>query len=185
MRSAGFVLAGGRSSRLGEDKALLPYRGAPLICHVAEAVRSAADSVAIIGPASRYSSLGYAVVEDVILGLGPIGGILTALRTSGAGLNLVVACDMPGVTVAFLTELLAVAESRNAGCVVPVSADDQKHPLCAVYQRRVLPAVEAAIESRQLKMQDLIAGLDTVYWAVSDPGTLANVNSREDWVRHA
>lgn len=185
MRSAGFVLAGGRSSRMGEDKALLPFRGSPLLCYVTEAVRSAAGSVTVVGPRERYASLGYTVVEDEIPGLGPLGGIFTALRMSTADFNLVVACDMPGVTGPFLRELLEAAESRDAACLVPVPAEGRKYPVCAVYHRRVLPIVEDAIRSKQLKIQDLFSRLEAVDWVVADSRSLANVNSREDWANHA
>ncbi len=92
---------------MGRDKALLPYRGVTLVEHMAQAVHAAAGSVALIGDPVRYSSLGYPVYPDKFAGCGPLGGIYTALSVSSTDWNLIVACDMPGVTAEVLQVLLA------------------------------------------------------------------------------
>jgi len=103
--AAGFVLTGGSSLRMGRDKALLPIGGSALVERTAERVRAAAGSVTLIGAPSRYAHLGLAVAPDLIADCGPIGGLYTALKMTSADWNLVVACDMPGVTAAFLDDL--------------------------------------------------------------------------------
>ena len=70
---------GGRSSRMGRDKALLPFRGGALAQSVARAVSATAGSVTLVGDPERYGGLGYAVIADIYPGEGPLGGILTAL----------------------------------------------------------------------------------------------------------
>src|SRR5512142_2916527 len=109
-RSAGFVLAGGRSSRMGQDKALLPWKGSTLIESVAREVFNAAGSVTLIGSPERYGSLGFPVISDKIQGCGPLGGLHAALSVTTAEWNILVACDMPAVTSELLKELLAAAE---------------------------------------------------------------------------
>src|SRR5579871_469780 len=106
---AGFVLAGGRSSRMGRDKALLSFQGVPLVARVAEMVAQAAGSAVVIGDPGKYGGLGYAVVPDRRQGLGPLAGIEAALDFSTADWNLVLACDMPDVSAAFLRALLETA----------------------------------------------------------------------------
>ncbi len=133
--TAGFVLTGGRSSRMGRDKALLPIEGSLLVERTAERVRAAAGSVTLIGAPGRYAHLGLPVLPDLVEDCGPIGGLHTALKSTRADWNLVVACDMPGLTAGFLGDLLAAARQLGCACLVP-QTDSGLHPLCAVYHRR-------------------------------------------------
>src|SRR3984885_1114552 len=122
MQSSGFVLAGGASKRMGQPKALLPYRGTTLVEHVAKIVQEAAGSAApspviVIGDPDRLGHLGFQVFPDELPGCGPASGIYTALRVTQTDWNLVVACDMPGVTTDLLRELLLRAEIAERNCV--------------------------------------------------------------------
>jgi len=188
---AGFVLAGGRSSRMGRDKARLPFEGSLLIQTVARHVLTAAGTVTLIGPPERYADLGYPVVADRLPNgrtdaCGPLGGVFTALSVSRAPWNLMVACDMPGVTAAFLETLFEVAEALETAegpgvdCVVPQTSSGLS-PLCAVYHRRCVPIVEAAILCNQFKMHDLLTNLRVVEWPVYDPALVENINTPEQW----
>jgi molybdopterin-guanine dinucleotide biosynthesis protein A len=176
----GFVLAGGRSSRMGRDKALLPFEDQTLVEHVAAEVRSAAGCVTLIGPARRYESLGLPLAADLLDGCGPMGGVLTALTLTSAAWNLIVACDMPGVTGAFLSGLLEAAQASSADCLVPHTTSGL-HPLCAVYHVRALPAIHRAIEYKSFAMHHLLDSLQTVSWPVADASLLRNVNTPVEW----
>src|SRR5689334_13277077 len=99
---------------MATDKALLPFRGATLVQHVASAVLAATGSVTLVGEPQRYLHLGYPVVPDRVPGAGPLGGIASALAATTAEWNLVLACDMPEVSVHFLEQLLAAAEASSA-----------------------------------------------------------------------
>jgi len=178
--SAGFVLCGGRSSRMGRDKGLLPVDGKTLVERTGERVRAAAGSVTLIGLPERYAHLGLPVAPDLVADCGPIGGLYTALKMTHAEWNLLVACDMPGLTVEFLGELLAAAIKRGSACLVPETESGQ-HPLCAVYHRRAVGAVEFAIQHKRFKMHDLIQLLEAASWPVRDAAVLENVNTPLEW----
>ena len=181
MRRAGFVLAGGRSSRMGLDKALLPHRGATLLKNLAEVVYQAAGSVSLIGDPARYARLGYPVYADRIPGCGPCGGIATALSISPEAWNVIVACDMPGVTAKALSTLLEHAAGARGKCIVPIGPDGQPEPLCAVYHADCLPALERALREKRLKMKDLLPDLQPVLVSGLDPACFVNVNTPADW----
>src|SRR4051812_28693919 len=150
-RTAGFVLAGGRSSRMGRDKAQLPWHGGTLIDYVVRQVEAVTETIATVGgdpiPGVKY-------LPDSFPHLGPVGAIATALVASDAEWNVITACDMPGVTSNFLGTLLRAAD-RDA--VIPVTRDGRIHPLCAVYRRSVEVAMRRAVETGTRRLTDVIA----------------------------
>ncbi len=180
--SAGFVLAGGAIRRMGRDKALLPLGETTMIEQIAAAVRGAAGNVTVIGPMERYQHLGLSVIPDEVENCGPLGGLYTALRATEADWNIVVACDMPGVTEAFLKQMLQAAAESGGDCLVSETGG-KLHPLCAVYHRRLVRAAESAIHCKLFKMQDFISTLQAVRWTVPDcfSNALANVNTLAEW----
>src|SRR3974390_477672 len=90
----GFLLAGGKSSRMGVDKAFLKFDGRSLLERGVEALHRVCPVVAIVGEASKFSNCGVAVVEDIYRNCGPLGGIHAALTHAPAELNLMLAVDM-------------------------------------------------------------------------------------------
>ncbi|MCS6952030.1 MAG: molybdenum cofactor guanylyltransferase [Bryobacterales bacterium] len=181
MKCAGFVLAGGSSSRMGRDKALLPLAGATLLEHVAGQVRQATGSVVVIGPPERYAALGLRVVPDLVPGGGPLGGIFTALTRSPAEWNLIVACDLAGIRARFLRDLLEAARDSRADCVAPVDPEGFLQPLCAVWRRACLPVVAQALRQGQRKVLAVLARLSVAPYPVAGTAWLVNVNTPEDW----
>lgn len=177
---AGFVLVGGDSSRMGRDKALLPFEGVTLADRVAAAVMGAANNITLIGPPERYESLLYPVIPDLVKGYGPLGGVYTALSSTQSDWNLIVACDMPALTIEFLEELFEAAEGSDADCVIPETSSGL-NPLCAVYHRRCLAAVKSAVDLKLLKMQDVVSTLRVLKWPVADPSLLQNLNTPADF----
>ena len=189
------MLTGGRSSRMGRDKALLEFDGATLVERIAARVRDAAGNVTLIGVpgigvpglgvpgigvSEKYAALGLPVLADLIEHAGPLGGILTALASSQADWNLIVACDMPAVTAEFLNGLLEAAVAGDHACLAPETRDGI-HPLCAVYHRRALPAVRDAIDHKCFKMQDFLKSIRAASWPIADAAMLQNVNTPAEW----
>mgnify|MGYP005848645505 CR=1 FL=1 len=184
MSRAGFVLVGGRSRRMGRDKALLPYGGSVLAGFVARTVEAAAGSVKLVGAPERYGHLGVEMIADLRPDAGPLGGIEAALTATAAEWNLIVACDMPGASVRILRELLDTAERCGADCVVPLDSDGRPQPLCAAYHRRCRSAVTSALDQGRRAVRDLLPRLRCVSWTADTDCWLENLNTPTDWHNH-
>ena len=184
MRQAGFVLVGGRSSRMSRDKALLDYGGKTLAQHVAGEVLAAAGSVTLVGSPERYSHLGFPVIADEFPETGPLGGIVTALGSSTAEWNLVLACDMPGVRAELLSRLLDHASSSGADCVVPLSPSGKPEPLCAVYRRTCNAPFRTALASGVRRISSALENVRPEHIGFEAGGWFENVNTPADWHAH-
>lgn len=184
--AAGFVLVGGRSSRMGADKALLPYAGLPLASHIAAQLAPVVDEVCFVGgDPVRYAGLGRLVLPDLSPGAGPVGGIVTALRHSRSTWNLVTACDLPAVKPALFEEILDRIRASAVQCLVPVTPDGKEQVLCAAYRRDAVEGLSAALEEGDRKLRSAVRRLDTVFWRVEMASWPANLNTPEDWAFHA
>ena len=181
---AGFVLCGGLSRRMGQDKALLPLNGATLVQHMAQIVKAATGSATLVGPPERYRHLGYPVIADPQPDSGPLAGLVALLAATTAELNLVVPCDMPSLDAHFLRALLETALAHpDHQAAVPLGPNGQ-HPLSAVYRKNAYAPLAAALAADQRKVRDAIKALKVK----EVPGTaaqLANVNTPGDWLRLA
>ena len=169
---------------MGRDKALLPFRGTTLAQCIAREVAQAAGSAFLVGDPDRYQHLGYPVVADSVPPDGPLSGIVTAIRHTTAEWNLVVACDMPGLTHGFLADLLAAAE-RNGATTIPMGPSGNIEPLCAVWRRDALPVIEAAFAKGVRKVATAVEGLRLAVYPVAEVALFQNVNTPEDWNTHA
>jgi molybdopterin-guanine dinucleotide biosynthesis protein A len=172
---SGYVLAGGRSSRMGRDKALLPFRGGILAAAVAREVEHAAGSVTLVG----HPDLGG--IPDLYPGEGPLGGILTALHHTSADWNLIVACDLPRISADFLRGILAEAFRSPAPILLPCGPGGRPEPLCAAYHRRALAGLEAAFARGIRKVTAAMEGLGALRLNVDEMAVFQNVNTPEDW----
>jgi molybdenum cofactor guanylyltransferase len=187
MHTAGFVLAGGASSRMGRNKAFLMLGDRTLIEIVASAVREAAGNVTIIGPPEIYSHFGFPVIPDRTEGAGPpagpLVGIFTALSQTAVAWNLMVACDMPRVTPMLLLRILREAEAHpGAGVILPESAAGFVEPLCAAYHKRVFPEISRALAAGTRKVTDALPRESIHYLRMSDEG-FQNINTPDEWRR--
>lgn len=138
------ILAGGRGHRLGgRDKSAIVIDGVEVIDRQLDALAPVAHRVFVVGrPDRRFAARGLAVVEDLVAGAGPLGGVYTALRTATTPRVLVIACDMPFLTA----EFLAFVGAAGHGCDVAVPKDGRGlHPLCAVWSTGAIPVVERVL----------------------------------------
>ncbi|QNI33920.1 molybdenum cofactor guanylyltransferase [Alloacidobacterium dinghuense] len=150
----GFVLAGGRSTRMGRDKALLPYAGRPLIAHAVDLLKMAGVEPHIVG--ARPDLAAYApVIEDLHPGCGPLGGIEAALAASSSELNLFLPVDLPLLPAAFLRYLLQRAEISGADATMPTWGGGPE-PLCAIYCRDLLAGIRESLASGNYKVMHAV-----------------------------
>jgi molybdenum cofactor guanylyltransferase len=150
-----FVLAGGKSSRMGCDKALLELAGRSLLERAIELANSVAKDVIIVGDPTKYGAFGD-VIPDTYADHGPLGGIHGALAKSSTALNVILATDLPSVEAGFLRYLIATAETTKALVTVP-QVDRYFEPLCAVYRKQFEEIAKAALARGNNKVDALFA----------------------------
>jgi molybdenum cofactor guanylyltransferase len=154
-----FVLAGGRSSRMGADKALLQFGNSNLLQIALDKAKRVCSQPIIVGDRRRYSAYG-PVIEDRFPGCGPLGGIHAALRETYTDLNVVVSVDTPLMIPEFLLWLVQSAAAGSETVTVPES-DGKPQPLCAVYRRALLPVIESALKAGELKVTGIFSAVST------------------------
>jgi molybdopterin-guanine dinucleotide biosynthesis protein A len=183
------IQAGGASSRMGEDKALKPFLGRPLIQRVIERLAPIADEIIVTtNRPDDYSFLDLRLVSDLKPGRGALGGLYTAIASATRPIVAVVACDMPFAS-ATLIEAAGKLMVEEEADVVIAKSDGGYEPIHAVYRRAIcLPAIESAIEADQWKViawfpQVKVRVLTTEELKQFDPAGLAfwNVNTPEEF----
>jgi molybdopterin-guanine dinucleotide biosynthesis protein A len=149
---SGYVLAGGRSSRMGTDKALLQLDGRPLIAHAVAKLRRICAEVRILGanPAlAAYAPL----VPDLHPNCGPVGGIEAALAHTTHDWNLILAVDVPFMPAAILhrwaTHITAPTETTR---VAMFTADCRPQPAVCLLHRQIAPSIAAAVALEEFKL---------------------------------
>lgn len=180
-----FILAGGKSTRMGTDKAFAMLNGRSLLARALGVCRTITSEVWIVGDRKKFAPFA-PVVEDVFPGCGPLAGMHAALRTSRTDLNLVLAVDLPFVSPALLHFLVAQARQNGAMVTVP-RAGKGWQPLCAVYRRIFADAAETALRAGRYKIDALFE--DAVTHAVGEeelrsagfsPEVFRNLNTPEE-----
>ncbi len=175
------VLAGGRSSRMGVDKALVPFQGKPLVAHVVDAVRPHFDEVLVAtGAPERFAFLGVDIVRDRVCDEGPMMAVASALARATYETVFVLPCDVPRFPAALLRDVLRRARGE-ADIVVPVHPDTgHLEPLFAVYRRRVLPLLDRALAVGVRKILLVYDACRTERVPIAPGMRLTNVNTPDD-----
>jgi molybdopterin-guanine dinucleotide biosynthesis protein A len=181
-----FILAGGRSSRMGSNKAVLSLRGRTLLALAQELTHMVTDRVRVCGPQAVF---GPDSVEDVYPGHGPLGGIHAALCASKTDFNLILAVDTPFIVPEFLRFLAEEAERTTAVVTTPWVAG-RLQPLCAIYRREFAAIAEPALLAGRNKIEPLLAQTTVRWisghemeWLAFDARMFDNLNTPEDLER--
>lgn len=183
---SGAVLAGGRSSRFGADKALAVWRGETLLEHALDGLEGCAERFVVGGDAARYGFAGFPVYTDPEPHRGSLSGLARALEIAVQPRVAVTACDMPRLSGAYWTFL---ADLEPADAVIPENADGHLEPLAAIYARSCIAPVRAALEAEALRMTGWLerVAVRLVPWVDVEsrfgPEVFRNVNTRADLER--
>jgi molybdenum cofactor guanylyltransferase len=182
---AAFILAGGKSTRMGADKAFVVLDGRTLLARALEVTRSITPDVRIVGSAKKFAPFA-PVVEDIFPGCGPLAGIHAALHSSHTELNIILAVDTPFVSFALLQFLIARAQNSAAIVTAPQTSQGWQ-PLCAVYRRRFADTAEPALREGRYKIDALFdivpvqpiseADLESAGFS---PKLFSNLNTKEE-----
>ncbi len=178
------IQAGGESRRMGQDKALLPFLGEPLILRVLRRLQPIADEVIVVArQPEALAFLGVKAVSDLLPGVGALGGLYTALSVARYPLVGIVACDMPFASAELLEEACRRLVQSGVDAVIPRTSLGWE-PLHAVYRRETcLPPVERAIqrgERRLIAWHQEARILALTEEEAFPPYAFLNVNTLED-----
>ncbi len=184
--ASAIILAGGKSSRMGRPKALLPFDGEPLIAHTVHTLgRLFGDIVVVAAPEQKLPPLPVTLVRDEIAYRGPVGGIYYGLQAARTEVSFVTSCDAPFLNLALIAHLLS--QITDCDVVVP-HWQDRLQPLHAVYHRSVAPLLQAQLERGELRPIFLYQKVRTREVGAEelrrfDPEGLSfrNLNSPEDY----
>ena len=159
MRTTGIIMAGGKSSRMGGNKALLRIDGKTVIENIAETLeKTVTDIIIVTNKFEDYQFLGLPMVEDRWKEMGPLAGIHAGLSASSTDKNLVVACDMPFISSELGDILLGLLETFDAA--VPNIAG-QLHPLFAAYRKDIQEEINQAIQKQELRIRQFYKKIHT------------------------
>ena len=184
MEVTGIILAGGKSSRMGTDKGLQELCGIPLINYAIQVLSGLCGNIIISSSSKAYESFGYKTVADEIPGIGPMGGIYSALKQSNTEKNLVLSCDLPFVSKELLSYILKNSEGYQAA--VPWQGNQHYEPLCGFYNLSVLDQMNVFIQNGNYKLPDLFQKIRINKLIINDmndfynENLFLNINSKHD-----
>lgn len=180
------ILAGGKSSRMGRNKAFLPWEGTTLLAYEIELLRDFSQIVVSVADEEAYEPLkqmGVTLVEDVRNGYGPLEGLYQILKQSRQEWVFVTATDMPMLNTALIEAITAV--ERNSVQAVITKDEAHVHPLCGLYHTSILPILEEMFEEGYHSLYQLLQRISVRYVSLQELGVeesvLTNVNTPEEY----
>ncbi len=182
MLLTGIILAGGKSSRMGQEKGLINFRGKPLIQFGIDLLRRYTDRILISSSNSGYSQFGYEMVPDILYGLGPASGLATTLTFSETDWNIVLACDLPFLEAELIEQMLEKTDGNQA--VIPVH-NGVIEPLAGLYTRELGTNFEEAISNENFALHKILANCKVHYFETERllekyPNLFSNFNTLKD-----
>lgn len=179
-----YILCGGKSSRMQEEKGLVIFRGKSFIQWILDAVGPVSKESILVTKNAAYQSFGLEMVQDVFEDQGPVGGIYTALLHSSQIQILILSCDIPKIT----TEVLAflIEKSREFPEKITFLSDgNNDYPLIGIYPKTALTAFSKSIEAGHLKLCPLVYNLphQRLILDLGSKSSLQNINTKVELLR--
>jgi len=174
------ILAGGKSTRMGCEKALLSMGGKSVIASINLSLSKIFDEVIVVtSRENRCKFKGMKTVCDKVSGLGPLMGIVTGLKESKTELNFITACDIPEINTQLIYELFAFSEDHDI--VVPSFKEEFKEPLFGVYKKYVIGAAERMLSEHRRRVDSIFSLVNTKIISVENSKWYVNLNTKEDY----
>jgi len=177
MIESAYILAGGKSSRMGEDKGLKLLHGKHLIQYVIDSLIPYFKDIKISTNNPEYEQFGYELVVDIIPEKGPMGGIYSSLKNSSYDDVFITGCDMPCISASSFERLL---QQKNQTATVAVYKE-RVQPLFGIYNRILIPLLETKIEQNKLKMFDFLQKIKANFIEMNNEDVFLNINTLEDF----
>jgi len=175
----GLILAGGRSRRMQQDKALLRYAGQPQVLVAYERVSALVSPVFVSCRKGQWEDANVNALpqlHDTLDDVGPLGGILRAFEQQPDAAWLVVACDLPYLTQTTLTALIASRDPARNATAFRAPDSGLPEPVCAIYEPAIAPLLEQYLSEGIRCPRKILLSEDTALFDLPDPEALINVN---------
>ncbi|MDA3892977.1 MAG: molybdenum cofactor guanylyltransferase [Salinivirgaceae bacterium] len=173
----GIVIAGGKSSRMGQNKALLKYHGKRLIDNAIQLLQKYTQNI-IVSSNEPIESIPYSILPDEVKDIGPMGGLHSGLRESKSEFNLIIPCDVPNIELGLFSNFIAACEGYDA--VIPILPNGKYEPLVACYNKTIIPLIEKAIQNNDYKLVNLIDKAHVKFIEVINIDQFKNINAPND-----
>lgn len=185
MKIGCIILAGGKSSRMGEDKALLEYEGKYFIEKIAEELSFFEEKIIARGNNSSLTEIAdskWKVIPDIYPDHGPMGGLHAALKECTSDAMFVVTCDMPLITGELAKQICEAFDQQNDALIV-VTSDEKYHPLCGIYKKELYDQMEKYLRENNNRMMAVLKNSHTKYFQLNEESSkqLTNVNTKEEY----
>ena len=183
MICTGIVLAGGRSSRFGSNKAIYDFQGKTMLKHSIDLLQPFCNKIIISGNKEEYYLYNYPCIPDKYGEIGPIGGIVSCLEESKSENNIVVTCDMPLITEDLIARLLM--NHQNGKITIFEDAQNKLYPFPIILEKQHIDPIKTLISNRHFKLKDILDGIGytAIQLSKNETPLLANINTPDDLLK--
>lgn len=176
-----YILAGGKSSRMGANKSLMKLNDNTIIEKVIAAIPAKKAFIKVITNSfAEYRFLNCSMIPDLHKNIGPIAGVQAGLLDSPYEFNFFLASDLPLVTSQIIQSVL---EKHSGEDIFGIRTKNGPEPLCTIYSKKCLPVIELQINKKDYSLHNLFKLVPSKFVETNDPESLFNLNSVNDWNR--